>query len=228
VRRDQFERILYAMTVEFNELLALTADMPLHTFQGLGDNLDEAIKRDLFTFFNLKQVSKVDSSAGGQAVTFRPGAPKFHDGVAVTMTIDKAGRLLDAQLKLDRDMIDSPERIMRASAADIARSFLAATTAEEDGPYTTFLINEITNIMKAGALVASSVPGLRLPPQPTQGFLTFLGKEKQFDQRLTRSLLRLQNVEDNGKPVLVVSVETMRRVPAWKRPLLELARMFRL
>jgi hypothetical protein len=191
-------------------------------------NFDVFVKQDLFTFFNLEQVGKTDTLAGGQAVTFRPRAPKFRDAVAVTITIDKAGRLLDAQLKLDRDMIDSQERIMRASAADIAKSFLAATTADDDGPHMIFLINEITNIMKAGALVASSVPDLRLPPQPTQGFLTFLGKEKKFDQRLPRSLLCLENVEDNGKRVLVVSVETTRNVPAWKRPLLELARMFRL
>jgi hypothetical protein len=216
VRRDQLQLVLYALTLEFNDLLALTEDMPLHTFRGLGDRLDEATKRDLFTFFHLEQATTVDRLGGGQAATFRPTAPKFHDAVAVTVTINKTGRLLDAQLRLDRDLIESKDLISRASAADIAKSFLAATTANDDAPYVTFLVNEITNAMNRGASVKGSAPSLRLPSQPTPGFLTFLGKEKQFDQRLTRSLLRMQNVEDSGKPMLVVSIETSRRVPVRK------------
>jgi hypothetical protein len=216
VRRDQLEHVLYALTLEFNDLLALTAEMPLHTFRGLGDRLDEATKRDLFTFFHLEQATTVDTSAGGKAVTFRPTAPKFHDALAVTATVDQTGRLLDAQLKLDRDMIESKDLTSRASAADIAKSFLAAATADDDAAYVTFLVNEISNVMMKDALVAGSARSLPLPPQPTSGFLTFLGQQKQLDQRLTRSLLRMQNVDDNGKPVLVVSVETSRRLPSRK------------
>ena len=74
-----------------------------------------------------------------RAVTFRPTAQKFHDAVAVTMTVNAAGRLLDAELRLDRGLIDGTARV---AAADIAKAFLRATTATDDAPYVTFLVND--------------------------------------------------------------------------------------
>jgi hypothetical protein len=213
VREDQLERVLYAMTLEFNEVLALNEDLPLRTFQGLGDRLQEAIKQDLFTFFHLEPSATTDRLGGKRAVTFRPSGKKFHDAVAVTVTVNETGRILDVRLDLHRSLIDGEDLVARASAADIVKSFLAAATAEDDAPYVTPLIHELSSVMMQGALVHRSTPMPNLPLQPTKGFLTYLGKEKEFDQRLTRSLLRLQNTEVDTAPMLVVSLETSRRVP---------------
>ena len=68
------------------------------------------------------------------------------------------------------------------------------------------LVNEIKFPKDTGGtLILTGAPPPKLPEQPTDGYSTFLGKEKDFEQTLTGKKLRMANKSESGTEVLTIA-----------------------
>jgi hypothetical protein len=130
VKSAEFERVLYAISVPFGEMLQLAGLMPLGAFGSLGDTIDSAKRTDFFTFFNLEQTRASAGDKGRRLLIFQPSGPAFHSLAAVEATTDANGRLLRMQLALARRFLDDPRNA--PFAHDIATSFLRDSMPTQD------------------------------------------------------------------------------------------------
>ena len=172
----------------------------------LGTQLEDAKKRDFFSFFHLLESGRADGDGGSTVVTFRPlQSEKFKDLATVNATIDKSGKILAIDLLLSRSFID--DRMNGIFARDMAGSFISSVATPADGSAVKDLVNEIKFPKDTGGLVmlTRSAPP-KLPEQPTDGYSTFLGKRKQFEQALAGSTLKMGNEGGDNEEVFRLSV----------------------
>src|SRR5581483_2167106 len=89
----------------------------------LGHRLAEATAAELFRWFHLVRYEKPRTLSDGAIWHgFRPEGQKFRELVTVNLEVDKAERLIDATLCLDRAFVEHPKD--GAFARDITASFL--------------------------------------------------------------------------------------------------------
>jgi hypothetical protein len=193
LKASELERVIYAMTLPFEQVLRLNATVPLGAFGALGDRLSDATKTDLFTFFHLTRGTSTSDSHGHGVVAFAPSAPKFAPLAKVYMTVDSADRILRAHLLLARSFIDDPQNTV--FARDFAKSFLRSAVARDDVPGLIPLANEIEmRDLHMTVLRSSEAPSL--PAQPSGAYLVFKGTSPKFDKQLSRATLILRNSAD--------------------------------
>jgi hypothetical protein len=177
-------------------------------FDGLvGSRLEDAKKTDLFTWFCLTEIESVRK--GPEYVTrFKPGGGKFRDLVDVCVYTDRKNRILTITLSLDRAFIndknDSP------FARDIAKSFLQSAFSRQEYSSIAELANEIEYRYEVGEPMVIRVhrPQPNLPLTYSLGYLTYLGKNRSFENNLSRSILRLKNMRTpDGNYKLHISAE---------------------
>lgn len=114
----------------------LLASAPL--FPGkLGPTEADARKTELFTFFNLAEVSR---GAGPQtAVRYRPSGPDFHDQVVVTLTLQKQ-QVTGSRLVMKRSFISA---FGGTFSKDVTSSFLTTSLSDRDATTLIAFLNEI-------------------------------------------------------------------------------------
>jgi hypothetical protein len=175
-------------------------------FANLGENLEEANQTNFFRFFNLEQTQA--ARIGGNTVTsFKPSGAKFRPLVTVKVTTDAEGRIQAVEMVVLRSFIDDPQNGL--FARDIAKSFLLVGLPSPRDRETTDLINEIqyqgTSTM---TIIKRKVDEPKLPEKPTSGYLTYLGRQPNYEHHLRGYLLRLENGAVEGGAALVFSIRS--------------------
>ena len=177
------------------------------TFGALGDSIESAKKTDFFRWFSLVQVGSTRDASGSEVIEFQPEGEKFRKFVSFKLTGDSAGRLLAAELTLDREFINSPEN--GVFAADIAKSFLLDAIPKKDLPKVKTLADEI----QIGSFRSSGQPVIvrvdktpQLPKHSSPGCDTYRDLRQQWRLPLKGIQLSLENKNVNGRRVLVMNL----------------------
>lgn len=170
----------------------------------LGDKLDDVKKTDFFTFFNLAETGRSMNAGSQRVLTFQPKAGPFREFVKVNVTLAPDDRILSMELVLRRSFVD--DGLNGVFARDIAKSLIRSAVPAQDEAAINDLANEIEFPKDApGYDIARTGPDPKLPAQPTQGYLTYLGKRRLYTQTLSRSTLSMENTAQGGMDMLRIS-----------------------
>jgi hypothetical protein len=186
--------------------------MPENTSSLLDCTLDEALKTDFFTWFQLRLASGMEDAASRQGLAFQPEGDAFHDLVTVSVTLGEEGRIVAIDLLLARAFVDDPR--IAPFARDIAKSFLWAAAPAADRGAIAPLADEIEFRPRYGEAPvlrrASSAPDL--PSYPSDVFRVFSGLGTACDRFFSDWVLRLDNVGFDSSETLIISIR--RLLPA--------------
>lgn len=185
-------------------LLSFSSHYPLESL--LGSPIEEAKRSDFFTFFHLKETGAVVALENTVALSFEPEAGQFRKLVSVYVTLDTNNRIVRIDLNLARSFVD--HKTNGIFARDIAKSLLRAAIPKENQRAIADLANEIEfPAAIEGQTIITVRPPPKLPPAPTAGYLTYLGKRSVFEQMVTTYKLRLENRKVNDVDSLLISVQ---------------------
>lgn len=171
----------------------------------LGTQIEDAQRQDFFSFFRLLEAGRTEGKDGSTMITFKPlNSPKFKDLATVHATTDKGGKILAIDLQLARSFIE--DRTNGIFARDIAGSFISGVAGTTDTAAVKDLVNEIKFPKDTGGtLILTGTPPPKVPDQPTDGYSTYLGKRKDFEQILTGKTLSMENRNEGGAEILSIS-----------------------
>lgn len=179
----------------------------------VGDRLEDVMKTDFFKFFNLVETDRLKDERQRAVVNFRPGAGNFRNLVTVIVTLDDDNRIYAMGLLLDRSFVD--HKTNGLFARDISKSFLRSAIPQADEASIANLANEIEYPKESEGyriIRMKTKPDPELPAQPTQGYLTYLGKRKVYMQDLSKSYLLLQNIKAGAVDSLLISINARQSV----------------
>jgi hypothetical protein len=207
IKKDELETVLYGVLLSSGDVLNVSRVLSLGPFGHFGMTVDDAVKTDFFTYFNLKEVARATGTEGESTISYRPTSKKFAPLVTVRLSANREGRLTDADLVLKRRFIeDAGDEI---TARDIAQIFVIAATAEEDKESVKPLCDEIFYLSGRPTLVDPAVKRhIHIPLYPSDGYLTFKDRRSFSVQMLNRSRLWLENIIEDGEPALLISAGT--------------------
>ena len=185
-------------------LLSLSSSPPPEGL--LGSRLEDAKKTDFFTFFHLRETGGVVALEKTVALGFAPEAGQFRELVSVYVTVDADHRIVGLDLSLARSFVD--HKTNGIFARDIAKSLLRAAIPKDKQGAIEDLANEIEfpGAIK-GQTIVNVRPPPKLPPAPTAGYLTYLGKRRDFELKISEYQLRLENRIISGDAKLFISVQ---------------------
>ncbi len=171
-----------------------------------GRTLEAAKQTDFFLWFHLEQVSSTVAAAGNESIEFRASGPKFREFARVIARCNGTGEIVELELSLNRGFVESPRDGI--FAADYAKSFLLFATPQEDRTRVQSLADEIEEGSFAGrhVIMHADLPRPNLPATKSAGYLTYLGKQKEFVQALGGAKLRLSNQPVDGFTSLVMTM----------------------
>jgi hypothetical protein len=165
----------------------------------LGHRLEKIRKdSDFFSWFHLEETGPAREAGDNKILTFKPSGEVFRDLVTLNITLNAEGRILEMELLLARSFInDGANGIF---ARDIAKSLLRSAIPRENKDDVADLANEIEFQSSSTRPVITATQELpKLPDQPTLGYQVFQGKEKRYEQVLSRCVVRLENAADGLK-----------------------------
>jgi hypothetical protein len=166
-----------------------------------GETLGALKQSAFFGLFRFEEDGRHNAGGGYTTVTFAlPRASKLQALVRLHVTIDDRDRIFDMELTLAHVVVDGGKEVF---ARDLAKSFIAASTPSGGLPAVRDLMNEIET-REVPNQVGRATPAPSVSAAPSKGFLTFVGKERIFDQTLSGSMLRLVNDVPQGAPQLVI------------------------
>ena len=207
IKSKQLESVIYAIELEFEDMLKLAASMPLGAFDALGDRINDATQTDLFTWFHLEQAGLSKNATGHDVLTFRSSGAQFRPLASVDLTTDERGRLLAADLRLLRSFIN--DQTTTVFARDLANSFIRSATSVRDKAWLDPLMNQIEFDLP-GYKILAQPPDMALPKHPTDDYLAFLGQKQDVTYQLSLTKLGMTNIGTNNDSALLISLETVR------------------
>jgi hypothetical protein len=156
-----------------------------------------AVERNghFFSWFHFDPVGDPAPASSGRAWhCFRPKGEAVRAVVELDVLVDASGRILETRLGLDRAFVDHPRD--RLFARDLAKSYLEWGLADPAGPQASTLIENIGNLVAAGApllIHAKAVPPT--PAEDTTGcYLVYLGRRASAQAVLGNSKLTIANL----------------------------------
>ncbi|MBX3074603.1 hypothetical protein KF913_11810 [Candidatus Obscuribacterales bacterium] len=201
-----------------------------------GQILEDAIKRDFFTFFHLKERA-IDEHEELATHYFRPGS---RNDVVVCIDTDKQNKILQMAMVVGRDFIDDPKT--NIFARDLVKSFLEVATPPSVPGDTRDLVNEI--FFRGTVLTPSSAKSVtsndqtvslgpdgkvvkvgegelkkddvaivmsgqipKLPEKVSESYRAFLGEVQNSDLPITGGHVRLKNHDVSQTKLLEVRVD---------------------
>jgi hypothetical protein len=208
VKSDQLSTVIYAIELEFDDMLKLAASLPLGTFGALGERINDAKRTDLFTWFHLEQTESAKNSAGHEVTTFRSSG-QFRALASLDLTTDNSGRLLAADLRLLRSFVN--DQANTVFARDFANSLIRLATSGRDKMWTEPLMNQIEYDVPGHTTVfMHGGPSVTLPEHRTEDYLAFLGEKQEVTRELSLTRLKLTNIGTGKDSFLLISIESMR------------------
>ncbi len=143
-----------------------------------GSRLEEAGRSEFFRWFSFAEVGAAKDEGGNTIISFRPEGEKFHDLVKLEAALDEKNRIISLSLRLLKSFVDhNRDGIF---ARDISKSFLRSALPQTAGGSITALADEIEWRHDFSVIARSSQP--ELPPQPSAGFLAYLGRRELFEE----------------------------------------------
>jgi hypothetical protein len=153
---------------------------------------------EFFSWFHLEEDGAPREQGDRKIILFRPTGEVFRDLVTVTAAVDGEGRIREMELVLSRAFVDDDANGI--FARDIAKGLLRSAVPRENQTEVADLANEIEfQFSSSRPVLASSANLPKLPDSPTLGYQVFLGKEKRYEQLLSRCIVRLENTSDQLK-----------------------------
>ena len=145
-----------------------------------------------------------------QEIRLKPGG--FQEFIDVIMKIDRAQKVHEGILYLDRDWIGGPMTVS-PFGKDLAKSFIDAVTPSSDKKQADNIVSTIWNIQGSSDIVISKKPVSPedIVPEPPIDELVqvYLGIEDKFEMKLEKSRIKVENVTDVGRKRLKISVESI-------------------
>ncbi len=191
---------------------AVWAHSPAVSAGFLGQSLGDVKETEFFKDFQFRQASS-QSLAGRQSLTTfnRPSA-------ALNLTADASGRVTYADLFITRSLIDSPAS--SESARNMAVSFLRQGLSQEDRVAVGDLVSQIEHSDNPSRAPATALkPESPQPLTPTAGYLTFVGKQHFYEQRMQHCRLKLQNITYNQTQMLRLTIAPLTSTSSRYEPL---------
>lgn len=160
----------------------------------LWKSIEDAQQTEFFRWFQLVETSRAKGKGGRIVVRFRPSGEKFHDLVAVDAAVDRH-IIMSIDLLLARSFIDDARDGI--FARDIAKSLLRAAPPDADRAALSGMANEIEFAHDYPLIVGPGYRPPALPPHPSPGFQTYLGRRDSYEQAFSESRLRLEQIHDD-------------------------------
>lgn len=164
-------------------------------------NVEEAKQTDFFRWFSMMETGTAKDETGRKIVIFRPDGEKFHDVVSLDLVLHEYGTIAVAHLTLAKAFVDDP--MDGIFARDIAKSFIRAAIPAVDEGSVADVANDIE--YRHDFSLITGVPAAerpQLPPEPTSGFLAFVGEKDVYKQTFRQSRIRIEQVSrDTGSAV---------------------------
>jgi hypothetical protein len=172
----------------------------------LGRNLEIAKQTDFFKWFHLERVGSTVDAAGNEAVEFRASGEQFRSLARLMVRCRGTGEIFEFELSLNRGFVENARN--GVFAADYAKSFLLFATPQKDWAQVKSLAEEIEEGSFAGRTVImhADVPRPDLPDTKSAGYLTYLGKQKEFVQELGAAGLKFSNETVDGVATLMMTI----------------------
>jgi hypothetical protein len=171
-------------------------NLPFGTF---GDRLSTATRTEFFAWFSLEEVERFEDDRGATIVRFKPEGASFRELVTVEAETASGDELRSLRLFIARSFIADERN--GPFADDIAASFLQSGTPPDDAETIAPLAAQIRNVHAASVIVRAG-PAPRVPTPPGDGFLTYVGQRHAFEQRLSRTMITMENVVDGADSML--------------------------
>lgn len=162
-----------------------------------GKSLEDIQKTDFFIWFQLTETSRSQEKRGDTLVNFKPAGEKFHDLVTVSLSIDSRQQIFAIGLLLARSFIDDPQD--GVFARDIAKSLLRAAPPDPDRPTLSQLADEIEFSHSFQLIVGPAYQPPAPPSTPSLGFQTYLGRRKSYEQAISESKLKLEQISGDAE-----------------------------
>lgn len=173
------------------------------------ENIKQAKETDFFRWFSLTETGSAKDENGRKVVTFRPESEKFHGLVSLDVVLHEDGTIAVVHLSLARAFVE--DEIDGIFARDIAKSFIRAAIPVADESSVTAVANEIEyrhNFAVITGIAASERP--QLPPQPTEGFLAFVGRQQLYEGAFSQSRIRIEQADNDSGKAVVISIAAGR------------------
>jgi hypothetical protein len=164
----------------------------------LGRKLTDSVDHDFFRWFHLVRYEAPRGLADGATWHgFRPEGERFRDLATVNLETDRAGRIADAKLCLDRAFVEHPQdgRFARDIAASFLRWILPDVVCSGLGDFLEELGDLGPNVIR---LKGVPLPVAAEPPSALYG--VYLGRDKDAAVSLRGITLRLTNLQARDGP----------------------------
>jgi hypothetical protein len=162
----------------------------------LGLALTQAVDHEFFRWFDLVRYEEPRGLAGGATWHgFRPRGEKFREHVTVNLESDRADRIAEAKLCLDRAFVEHPKD--GAFARDISASFLRWISPGAAQ-------SEICSFLQELGDLGPNVIRLKAAPRPPVSssplYRVYIGLDKDAAVDLAGLSLRLTNLQARAGP----------------------------
>lgn len=184
-------------------LLSLLYVAPKTSVRLRWEHLKDAKQTDFFRWFSLAEAGSAKDGSGHNIFTFRPEGEKFHDLVKLDVVLDY-GHIAVLHLSLAKSLVDDDRDGI--FARDITKSFIRSVIPKPDDGSVTDLANEIEYRHNFTLVTHASSERPHLPPQPTAGFLAFVGRQQLYEGTFSRSRLRIEQVNNSAGAAVVISI----------------------
>lgn len=169
----------------------------------LGSRLEEARGSEFFCWFSFAEAGAAKDEGGNTVISFRPEGEKFHDLVKLEAALDEGNRIARLSLSLSRSFVDHERDGI--FARDISKSFLRSALPQTEGGSITALADEIEWRHDFPVITRSSARP-QLPPQPSAGFLTYIGRRELFEEVHSEGIYRIEQRRTQGGEAVVLTV----------------------
>lgn len=164
----------------------------------LGRALRDAIDHDFFRWFGLERYEAPRLLADGATWHgFRPEGAKFRALVTINLEADRAERIAEAKLCLDRAFIEHPKD--GAFARDLTASFVRWAVPAGDQEVLRGFLREIGDFGPNVIRLASASPPAPVGA-PTPLYRVYLGEHKEAELALPSARLKLTNLQARDGP----------------------------
>ncbi len=190
-------------------LCAILSTGPTHAENGrtglLGMRLSEAEKTDFFRWFHLRETNREKDTSGQTIVTFKPEGESVHEFVTLKVFLKDQEKIVSIHLILSRSFADDSQ-MNGVLARDISKSLLLDSIPESDQQPIHDLVDAIQSSPGNSHMIVLTKKPQKVTDPETPGYQAYLGNQQTFTKQLSSTVLSIENIDEEGAPVLEIKV----------------------